>query len=913
MSKTLYLLDGHYQIYRAFYAMRQPLTSPAGEPTAATHVFCSMLFGLIRDRRPDYLAMLMDVSDETVFRRELDVNYKAHRDPPPEELDVQADRIVAIVSALGIPIYRQPGFEADDLMATITHKLREQDVEIFMVSRDKDLEQLLSDRVRLFDPTKGAVLDPATLLETKGYRPDQAVEVQTLVGDSTDNIPGVHGVGTKTATKLIQKYGSADAVLEHADELTPKMNERVKAYAEQLPVTRQLVTLRRDVSVSFDLSSCAIERLNVAAARPIFEELGFTRLTERLNELGSSLDAPFGDSSQSSGTLVDPPARGPEPDRRYEVVDTPEALQQLADRLARQSCFAFDTETTGLNPVASGLVGLSFSWKAGEAYYVPVQAAVGDVLPLASVVEKLRPVFEDASIEKVGHNLKYDLVVVRQVGIEVAGVSFDTLLASFILDPTRRSHSLDNLVRELLGHEMIPISELIGKGNKQISLDQLDTQRVGEYAAEDADFTWRLKELLEPQLAGSDTESLFRETEMRVVEVLAEMEHNGIALDVALLSELGTSLAQRLEELTAKIHEAAGRPFNIDSPKQLAEVLFDELGFEVVRKTKTGRSTDAETLETLAAGGDHVMPRLVLEYRELAKLKSTYVDKLPKMVCARTGRIHASFHLTGAVTGRLSSSDPNLQNIPIRTDAGRRIREAFVAGDPGSVLLAADYSQIELRLLAHFCQDPALVEAFQSGQDIHKTVAAQINGVAVDEVTSEQRSAAKAVNFGIIYGQSPFGLSRALGIPIGEARTFIDTYFMRYPGIRLFIDRCVDDARRTGYAQTILGRRRPIPELRSRNRGQVSFGERIAVNTVVQGSAADLIKRAMIDIHAEVKTNGYGAKMLIQVHDELVFEVPEKHVESAAEMIRRKMENPFKLTIPLVVDISWGRNWAEAH
>ena len=541
------------------------------------------------------------------------------------------------------------------------------------------------------------------------------------------------------------------------------------------------------------------------------------------------------------------------------------------------------------------------------------QAAVGDVLPLASVVERLRPVFEDASIEKVGHNLKYDLVVVRQVGIEVAGVSFDTLLASFILDPTRRSHSLDSLVKELLGHEMIPISEFIGKGNKQISLDQLDTQRVGEYAAEDADFTWRLKELLEPQLAGSDTESLFRETEMHVVEVLAEMEHNGIALDVALLSELGTSLAQRLEELTAKIHEAAGRQFNIDSPKQLAEVLFDELGFEVVRKTKTGRSTDAETLETLAAGGDQVMPRLVLEYRELAKLKSTYVDKLPKMVCARTGRIHASFHLTGAVTGRLSSSDPNLQNIPIRTDAGRRIREAFVAGDPGSVLLAADYSQIELRLLAHFCQDPALVEAFQSGQDIHKTVAAQINGVAVDEVTSEQRSAAKAVNFGIIYGQSPFGLSRALGIPIGEARTFIDTYFMRYPGIRLFIDRCVDDARRTGYAQTILGRRRPIPELRSRNRGQVSFGERIAVNTVVQGSAADLIKRAMIDIHAEVKTNGHGAKMLIQVHDELVFEVPEKHVESAAEMIRRKMENPFKLTIPLVVDIAWGRNWAEAH
>jgi DNA polymerase I len=907
MPKTLYLIDGHYQIYRAFYGLPQQLTSPAGEPTGATHGFCAMLFALIRTRKPDYLAMTMDVSDKTVFRCDIDPQYKANREPPPEELSIQADRIVQIIQSMSIPLLRLSGYEADDIMATIPEMLHEDDIEIFLVSRDKDLHQLLSDRVRLFDPTKSEVLDPASLLETKGYTPEQAVEIQTLVGDSTDNIPGVPGIGPKTAVKLINKYATAEAVLEHADELTPKMKERVKAYAEQLPKTRKLVTLRRDTPIEFALDACNVKNFDTTTPSKIFDELGLTRLIDSLAALN-------GDDAEKPNTTSIQPAtpNSNTGEFDYRLIDSPNALKGLAVVLATQKCFAFDTETTGLNPVSSLLVGISISWEAGVAYYIPVRASMGDVLPIEIIAEHLGPIFKNPGIGKIGQNLKYDVVVLRQAGLDVAGLAFDTMLASFLLDPMQRSHSLDALSKNLLGHEMIPITDLIGKGKNQTTMDNLDTKQVCEYAAEDADFTWRLYELLAPQMSGSDVESLFNDIEMPLVEVLAEMEHNGIALDSSLLSDLGQKMGSRLVELTEEVHKSAGRPFNIDSPKQLGEILFDELGFTPVRKTKTGRSTDADTLATLATQGDNPVPKLVLEYRELSKLKNTYIDTLPTMVCKRTGRVHASFNQTGAVTGRLSSSDPNLQNIPIRTETGKRIREAFIAGDSNNVLLAADYSQIELRLLAHFCKDPALLDAFNSGQDIHRTVAAQVNGVELDEVTGEQRSAAKAVNFGIIYGQSAFGLSRSIGIPVGEAKSFIDMYFMRYPGIRLFIDQCVDDAKRTGFAQTILGRKRPIPELQSRNKQQASFGQRIAVNTVVQGSAADLIKRAMIDIHKELGSGDHAARLLVQVHDELVFELPEKEVERESDMIRDKMENAFQLAVPLVVDIAWGTNWATA-
>ncbi len=908
MSKTFYIIDGHAQIFRAYYARMPGLTAPSGEPTKATFVFSQMLLSLIRDRQPDYLAVALDTGAENVFRREIDPAYKANREPPPPDFGPQADRIETILEALNIPIFRKVGFEADDLMATICENLARQDVAVYLVSSDKDLEQLISERVRLYDLGKNVVIGRKELLAEKGYAPEQAVDIQTLSGDSVDNVPGVVGIGAKTAAKLIAQYGSAQAVLDHADELTPKQRDNVKAFAAQLETTRRLVTLCRDVDFEFDLQRCAVDGLRFQHVRPTFEELGFNRLLPQLDALERTRAADLSPRGHPNGG----PQTVPIGLGDYHLVDTPEALTAFVKDLAQQDIFAFDTETTGLNPVASQLVGLSFAWQAGRAYYLPARAAMGRALDETLVVQQLKPIFEDAARKKVGQNLKYDLAVLRQVGIHVQGVFFDTMIASFLLAPLRRSHGLDGLAWELLGHRMIPITDLIGKGKQQCSMDEVDTARVCEYAAEDADYTWRLYELLKPQIDDSPFTQLFYETEMPLVEVLCDMECNGVALDTDLLAGLSRSMAQRLDELTSAIHAAAGRPFNIDSTQQLAGVLFDELKLPVVRRTKTGRSTDAETLETLANGSGHPLPRLVLEYRELVKLKNTYIDTLPKMVCRKTGRIHAAFHQTGAVTGRLSSSDPNLQNIPIRTEVGRQIRGAFVAGRTDHVLLTADYSQIELRVLAHFCRDEALLEAFRSGRDIHAFVAAQVNGVPLDQVTKEQRSAAKAVNFGIIYGQTAHGLARSLSISRSAAKTFIDMYFMRYPGIRLFIDLTIADAKRRGFVETILGRRRPLPELRSSSPQEAALGQRLAVNTVIQGSAADLIKRAMIDIQREIAANHRPSRMLIQVHDELVFEVPAGAVEAEAEMVRRKMTHALPLDVPVVVDVAWGRNWLES-
>lgn len=921
MPKSFYIIDGHAQIFRAFFAPFRDLTSPTGEPTKAVHVFCSMLFNLIKQRKPDYLAMAMDVSDKSVFRTKLYPEYKANRDETPESLHSQADRIVTIVEALRIPIFRVSGFEADDVMATIASQLDGGDVDLYLVSRDKDLDQLITERVRLYDPVKNEVIDAAGVLASKGFTPDKAVEVQILIGDTTDNIPGVVGVGPKTAAKLINQYGSADAVLEHADEQTPKLKESLKKFAAQLPITRELVTLRRDVPLSFELAHCDMARLQPAAALPIFNELGFKSLKDQLLALGGAAGANAGATAASTekskggeaaATLFDAiPERKQAKPSDYRLVDSMEEFDRFFAELTKQPRFAFDTETTGINPVAADIVGMSFSWESNVGYYLPLRSSMGKVLPLDKVVAKLKPIMEDNTVHKIGQNIKYDSLVLKQIGINVAGVSFDTMIASSLLDPMRNSHSIDSLAKSLTGHDMIPITDLIGKGKDQLTMDQIDTQRVCEYAAEDADYTWQVYEVFEPRIRGSHFEPLFNEVEMPLVEVLTDMENNGIAIDTDLLKKLSGQMADRMMELSKEVHKAAGHTFNIDSTKQLATVLFDEQGLQVVRKTKTGRSTDAETLEELAETSENPIPRLVLEYRELAKLKGTYVDTLPTMICRRTGRIHANFKQSGAITGRLSSSDPNLQNIPIRTSTGKQIREAFVAQSKDDVLLTADYSQIELRLLAHFCEDENLIAAFNAGLDIHRAVAAEVNGVSPDEVTSAQRSAAKAVNFGIIYGQSAFGLSRALDISQTEAKQFIERYFQRYPGIRAFIDRCISEAKRTGYAETILGRRRPIAELQSSNRAQMLFGERIAVNTVVQGSAADLIKKAMVDIHRELKTGRYSARLLIQVHDELVFEVAKKSVEAEAAMIRDKMQNAMSLRVPIGVDVGTGRTWAE--
>ncbi len=899
MSRTLYLIDGHAQIYRAYYARVGNLTAPSGEPTRATHVFCQMLLNLLRDRSPDLLAMVMDVSDKTVFRKEIDPEYKANRDPPPEDLPAQADRIVSILQAVGVPILRMERFEADDIMATLTSRFADEDLNIVLVSKDKDLEQLLSERVVLYDPGKDEVITPERLFETKGWTPEQVIDVQTLTGDSVDNVPGVPGIGPKTAAKLIAKYGSAAGVVEHADELTPKQRDNVKAFVPQLDTTRQLVTLRDDVPIEFDLQQADCQRFDWSAAGPIFEELGFRRLLEQLptqSEVGAAARA---DSSTLDGG-------------DYQLVNTPEQLDEFTAALGKQSAFAVDTETTSVSAIDAELVGLSFSWEAGRGYYVPVRSFLGQPLSPDLVRQRLGPVLANPETLKVGQNLKYDLTVLRLAGMPVAGPLFDTMIAAFVLDPTRTSYKLDKLVLDLLDHSMIPISDLIGKGRNQQTMDQVPLERVSEYAAEDADYTWRLKELFEPRLRGSDREALFNDIEMPLVSVLTEMEISGISLDVDFLAGMSKELATRVGELTRQARDAAGMGFNLDSPKQLGEVLFDKLKFRVVKKTKTSRSTDADTLETLARETDHPLPTLMLDYRELQKLRNTYVDALPAARSKRTGRIHTSYHQTGAVTGRLSSSEPNLQNIPVRTELGRQIRRAFVPRSGDKVLIVADYSQIELRVLAHFCEDEELTRAFVEDRDIHAFVAAQINGVDLTDVTKEMRGRAKAVNFGIVYGQTAFGLSQTTGLPRGQAQQFIDDYFDRYPRIRGFIDQCVADAKRDGFVRTILGRRRPIENIESRNRTARAQAERLAVNTVVQGSAADLIKLAMINLHRRIHEEGLPLRMLLQVHDELVCEGPRDEAPRLGGIVVEVMGSAMKLRVPLKVDVNLGDNWLEA-
>ncbi len=906
MSKRLFIIDGYAQIFRSYYAPFQPLTSPQGEPTKAVYVFTNMLLQLIREQKPDYLCMALDTSDETVFRREIDPEYKANREPPPEDLIPQIDRVIQIVEACEIPMLREPGYEADDLIATLCEKLADKEVEVAIVSKDKDLEQLLGERVRLFDPGKGEFIGPEELREKKGYGPESAIEIQTLTGDTTDNIPGVKGVGPKKALGLIEKYGTAQGVIEHADELTPAMKKNVKAFADSIDVTRQLVTLRRDVPMAFDLQACAWSGLKPERLHPLFEELGFRRLTEQMAE-GAQAE----ESSSDGGGSASAFSQKKTAPRNYQLIDTETKFDAFMKELRSQKLFAFDTETTSVNPAEAELVGLSFSWKANEAYYLPLRG-MGQCLDGESTLDALRPVMEDAAVRKVGQNLKYDIVVLKHHGIDVQGVAFDTMIASFVLDSTRRSHGMDALSRELLGIAPIPISDLIGKGKNQITFDQVDTQRACEYAAEDADLTWQLGEVLRAEMDCSDMQSLFHETEMPLVQVLADMEAEGVKIDSAFLENMSRELEKQLETLTHEIHEQVGYPFNIDSTKQLAEALFDHLELPVVRKTKTGRSTDAETLDTLAAQSDHPVPGLVKQYRELTKLKGTYIDTLPTMICKRTGRLHGSFHQTVAITGRLSSSDPNLQNIPVRTEIGRQIRKAFVPRDDDHVLLTADYSQIELRVLAHLCEDEALRSAFAEDRDIHQFVASQVFGVPLNEVTSEQRGRAKAVNFGIIYGQTAYGLARGTGMPVAEAQGFIDMYFMRYPGIRMFIDGVIAEANKVGYVKTMLGRRRAVPDINSRNRNARQLAERVAVNTVVQGTAADLIKRAMIHIHARIRDEGRPSRMLIQVHDELVFDVPRAAVEAEAEFIREEMAGALPLDVPIKVDLAWAENWLES-
>ncbi|HKI56399.1 MAG TPA: DNA polymerase I [Trueperaceae bacterium] len=908
--KTFYLIDGHAQLFRAYYAPFRPLTAPSGEPVKAVYVFTQLLLSTLLKERPDYLAVAFDVSDATTLRKDWYPAYKEHREESPEDLAPQFRRVRAVLEALGVPIFEREGYEADDLIATIARRLRDRDVELRIASKDKDLHQILTERVRLWDPSSGELITPESLREKNGYGPEQAVEIQTLTGDSVDNVPGAKGVGVKTAARLIGEHGDVDGVYAHLEALSPKLRENLEAHRHQVALTRRLVTLDDGVPMDFDLEACAAPKPSREALKPLFDELGFRSLLEQLpEEPVTPATAGPAAAPAAERALLEVGDTAPS----WRMIEDAAALEGLVRELRDQPAFAVDTETTSLRAADADVIGYAFAWRAGEGVYLPVRSRTGAALDPERVAAAIRPVLADPGVLKVGQNLKYDLIVLGGAGLTLADPLFDTMVAASLLYPERRAYNMDDLARDLLGHTTIPISALIGKGKLQKSMLDVPLPQLAEYAAEDAEVTWRLYQSLRSGMdaAGDALRTLFRDLEMPLVRVLAGMERAGVALDSEHLRAYGATLEGRIEGLRHEAFAAAGREFNLESPKQLGEVLFDELGFPVVKRTKTGRSTDAEVLQTLAGDGDHPLPGLLLEYRELTKLLGTYLVPLPNLVSERTGRLHASFHQTGAATGRLSSSDPNIQNIPVRTEAGREIRRAFRAGSEDSLLMAADYSQVELRMLAHFSEDAELVRAFREGLDIHAYVASQVYGVPLSEVDADQRRVAKTVNFGIVYGQTAYGLARTLHIPTADAAAFIDAYKQRYAGLDRFLEACVAQAEEHGYVSTILGRRRPVPQVRSRNRNVRALGERLAINTVIQGSAADLIKVAMVRLHRLFEEDGSGARLLIQVHDELVVETPEAVADTVRDQVVREMTEALPLRVPLKVEVGVARNWLE--
>ncbi len=914
MSKSLYIIDGHALIYSGYFApMRANLTGPTGEPTKSTFIFTNTLLGLIQKRKPDMLVVAMDSKVKT-FRSDIYPQYKAQRPPMPEDMPVQIARIEQILEALRIPMLRLDGFEADDIIGTLASKGHKMGIDVYICSRDKDMLQLLDDGVYIYDVKEDEVIDAKWLKDNKGLTPPQFLEALAVQGDKADNIPGLPDVGPKTAEQWIAKYGSIEGLYEHSLEIPGKRGDTLRANRELVDLSRRLVEINCDSPVEVEPDVFAIKEPDRERLSEIFTQIGFVKLASQFGielqsvpqERPSLFDKPAPKTAAPQECKIDSIKTTP---HKYELIDTPEKFAAFLDELEKQKIFAVDTETTSLDSMDAELVGVSISWKAETGYYLAVKGPLGSkTLKLSEIRKPLGRILADEKVQKVGQNLKYDMPVLANAGMPLAGAVFDTMIASYVLDASRNSNSMDNMAKDYLGYECVPISELIGTGKKQRTFDTVETSVAGEYSAEDADITWRLYEYLKPRLeAVEDLHKLFTELEMPLMHVLVKMETNGVSLDTAMLRRMSQEIGVRLDELVDKIHAQCGHKFNIDSPKQLSEILFDRLSLPQISK----RSTDIDVLEKLAAF--HPVIENIIEYRQLTKLKGTYLDKLPVMVNRKTGRLHASFNQTVAATGRLSSSNPNLQNIPVRSEVGRKIRSAFVPSDKGDVLLSADYSQIELRILAHLSGDKSMIGAFEADMDIHSFVASQVFGVPVEQVSGDMRAKAKAVNFGVIYGQGAFALSQSLGITQKDAKSFIDGYFERYSSIRAFMDKVIKQAQKDGYAATILGRRRPIDGLDSSNGNIRSSAERMAFNTTLQGSAADLIKLAMINIQKKIDAEKLPVKMILQIHDELVFELPEETVDEHTVWIKHEMENAMALTVRLKVDTGYGKSWYTGH
>ncbi|MEJ2198746.1 MAG: DNA polymerase I [Desulfuromonadales bacterium] len=886
--QRLFLIDGSSYIYRAYFAIRH-LSNSQGMATNAIYGFTNMLLKVIRELKPDQLAVIFDSKGPT-FRKEIYPDYKANRAAMPEDLVPQIPYIKRIVQAFNLPGIEMPGYEADDIIATLAKKFSAEGMEVTVVTGDKDLMQIVDDHILLLDTMKDKVYGPAEVAERFGGA-DKVVEVQALSGDSSDNIPGVPGIGEKTAKMLIDEFGDVETLLANLDQLKGKRRENLENYADQARLSKKLVTLVDNLDLEVDDHAFTLAEPDREALTELFKECEFYKLLQEF-----SVDTK--DRAESAG---------------YRVVLTESDLDELVAALEQSERFAFDTETTSLDAMRADLVGLSFAVTAGEAWYVPVghhYLGMPEQLPLDRVLEAVRPLLTSPRQLKIGQNLKYDILVLARAGVEVSGPIYDTMLASYLANPATRSHGMDNLAAELLNYHTISYSEVAGSGKKQIGFEEVEVEKATTYAAEDADITLRLYEKLVPMVTEQHQDGLLNDVEMPLLQILAGMERAGIRINPEFLGSLSADMEKKLAVLEAEIHQLAGGPFNIGSPKQLGEVLFENLGLPKGKKTKTGWSTDVEVLNKLAE--DHEIAAKILDYRSLMKLKGTYTDALPKLIHPETGRIHTSFNQAVTATGRLSSSDPNLQNIPIRTEEGRRIREGFIPSD-GCVLLSADYSQVELRILAHMADEPALKEAFARGEDIHRSTASEVLGLFPEMVTDEQRRAAKAINFGVVYGISAFGLAKQLGINRREAQQFIDTYFERYPGIRTFMDACIAEAREKMYVTTLLGRRCAIPEINSKNGAVRGYAERNAINYPVQGSAADIIKVAMVKIAARLAKEGLQARMLLQVHDELVFDVPQAELEKVSALVKSEMQGAVDLSVPLLVEVGSGRNWREAH
>jgi DNA polymerase-1 len=894
--EKVFIVDAHSLIYQVFHVMPE-MSSPSGQPVGAVHGFIRDIVELLTKEEPDYLFVAFDAPGEN-FRHTLFPSYKEHREEMPQDLRPQIESTRRMLRALNIPILEPPGFEADDVLATLARAAEERGVECYIVTGDKDCRQLISDLVKVYNIRKNEVFDAAALQTTWGIRPDQVVDFQTLVGDSVDNVPGVPLIGPKIAQELLSKYDTLEGIFAHIDDIAgAKRKENLRNSQEQAKISRELVRLDRFVPIDIDWSAGRVGGLDRNAVRDLCREFGFRQLGDRLAAL----------------SIREEPV---EWHARYVTIDAVEPLQELVQQIRQAGRVALHVEATSDRPRFAEIVGYSISIREGEAFYIPVRGPAGEThLPPDIVREHLRPILEDPQIVKVGHNLKFDLIVLRSVGVELRGLEFDTMVGDYLLDPGERSHSLEDLAKHHLNHEKPTLAALLGTGKNQRSLDQTPIAEVTQFAGHDADVPLRLSTLLAKRLDEEGMRPLFADLEMPLVQVLAELEYNGIAIDTKLLADLSAKYGQRMAELEQAIYVEAAGEFNINSPKQLGEVLFGRLKLPVVRRTSSGASTDAEVLTELAK--HHPLPAKIIEYRQYSKLKTGFVDVLPAMVHPTTGRIHTSFNQDVAATGRLSSADPNLQNIPVRSDSRREIRAAFQPGVPGWKLLCADYSQIELRVLAHYSGDETLLQAFAADEDIHALVASQVYNVPRDQVTRDMRRSAKAINFGIVYGQSAFGLAASLDIPREEAQAFIDAYFAKYPGVDRFMEETLDQARANGYVSTIAGRRRPVQGVRSAasrgNKRQRLLPERIAINSVIQGSAADIIKLAMIRIHWRLKDESWQAKMLLQIHDELVFESPEAELPRLREMAATEMAGVYKLSTPLKVDVKVGENWAECE